>query len=285
MGKILQKLDENGLYFHHILDVSPDADYYIMHAHEHYELFTLISGRGTFMIEGTEYSLEPGCVFIMRPAEAHRILIEPDRPYERMVFEFSESIIKAIDPDLKLLDAYRSRGLGEKNKYQKQCFPRSLTDYIFGAGLSGMSRDGLRFAVVTALINFLNHINYSFSLSDDIRFAATYDVTKELVEYINGHLFEDLSLSSLCSRFYMSDSHLGRRFKAATGCSIAKYISIKRLLEARKRISDGISAVNAAKECGYNDYSSFYRAYVKRFGESPRRTQLQKNENDFDKAQ
>lgn len=271
MGRVLQKLDENGLYFHHIQDRYPDAGYYNMHAHEHYELFILVSGRGAFMIEGTEYSLEPGCVFIMRPAEAHRILIDSAHPYERMVFEFSSQAIKSFDPHGELLKAYHSRSLGEKNKYPRQYFPRSLTDYISGASDSGLAGPGLHFAAITTVINFLNHVNRAFNRPDETSFQAHYDVTKELVEYINGHLFEDLSLSSLCTRFYMSDSHLGRLFKSATGCSIAKYISIKRLLEARKRINNGVSAVTAAKECGYNDYSAFYRAYVKRFGCSPSR--------------
>ena len=278
MGNVLQKLDENGLYFHHILDVSPDADYYHMHAHEHYELFILISGKGTFMIEGSEYSLEPGCVFIMRPAEVHRVIIDPAHQYERIVFEFSPSAISSLDPSGSLLTAYNARGLGEKNKYPRRLFPRALTDYIAEASNSGISGDSLHFAVITTLVNFLNHINRSFSCPDEAVPASHYDVTKELVEYINNHLFEDLSLSSLCSHFYMSDSHLGRLFKAATGCSIAKYISIKRLLEARKKISDGSPAVTAAKECGYNDYSAFYRAYVKRFGESPCRSQPCQNE-------
>lgn len=268
MRNFINHLYENGMYFHHIIDLTPDSEFYIMHAHEHYELFILISGKGSFMIEGAEYELEPGCAFIMRPAEAHRILIDPSHPYERIVFEFSEKEIKPLDPDLKLLTAYNSRPLGEKNKYPRQTFPRPLIDYITG-GVSGFDDTGLRFSVAAAIINFLNHINFAFNNSAGDTVSPRHDVAKELVEYINSHLFEDLSLPALCSRFYMSDSHLGRLFKAATGCSIAKYISIKRLLEARRKIQDGVSASAAAKECGYGDYSAFYRAYIKRFGSSP----------------
>lgn len=45
---------------------------------------------------------------------------------------------------------------------------------------------------------------------------------------------------------------------------------IKRLTSARERIRRGESAGSAAENAGFDDYSSFYRAYVKRFGCPPK---------------
>ncbi|MDF2566840.1 MAG: helix-turn-helix protein [Oscillospiraceae bacterium] len=270
MREVLSQFVADGLYFHHAKDNKPDADHYHMHAHEHYEVFFFIAGKGVYMVEGSEYTLEPGCILIMRPAETHRLLIDPTRPYERLVIEFSESIIKPIDPNYLLLNAYNNRDLGKNNKYTRRDFPHTLSDYITDICIYQLPHDYMRFNVVTTLINLLNHINFAFEMKIDESVSIhSSDISKELVEYINNHLFEDLNLSNLCNHFFLSDSHLGRLFKAATGSSIAKYISIKRLLEARKRISEGLPPTVAAIECGYNDYSSFYRAYVKRFGVSP----------------
>jgi AraC-like DNA-binding protein len=67
----------------------------------------------------------------------------------------------------------------------------------------------------------------------------------------------------------MSVSQLERVFKQATHSSVWHYITLKRLAAARERIESGSSATDASLECGFGDYSSFYRAYVKEYGRAP----------------
>ena len=60
-----------------------------------------------------------------------------------------------------------------------------------------------------------------------------------------------------------------RELREETGYTIHSYISEKRLLLAQQLLQRGYSLANAAEECGYQDYSTFSRAYKKRFGRSP----------------
>ena len=90
-----------------------------------------------------------------------------------------------------------------------------------------------------------------------------------IVEYINGHLFEELSLEILAEKFYLSKNHLNRLFKEASGSTVWEYIRLKRLLAAHWRIAGGAAATAAAADCGFHDYSAFYRAYKKHFGVAP----------------
>ena len=76
-------------------------------------------------------------------------------------------------------------------------------------------------------------------------------------------------LFSISRRFYLSKSQLNRVFSRATGSPVWEYVRIKRLLSARERLLAGESAVNVCTECGFKDYSSFFRAYKARFGQSP----------------
>ncbi|MBP3913408.1 MAG: AraC family transcriptional regulator [Lachnospiraceae bacterium] len=57
--------------------------------------------------------------------------------------------------------------------------------------------------------------------------------------------------------------------RKASGTSVWKYISIKRLLAAHARILRGDSVSEAAYACGFGDYSSFFRMYKKHFGRAP----------------
>ena len=92
----------------------------------------------------------------------------------------------------------------------------------------------------------------------------------KLIGYINRHLDEPLSIQQLCETFYLSRAELCRRFKKATGTSIGKYISVKRLLHARQLIQQGRKPTEIYQTSGYQDYSTFYRAYVHYFGCCPR---------------
>ena len=95
-----------------------------------------------------------------------------------------------------------------------------------------------------------------------------------MIEYINANLFEDLTLEKLSNYMFLSQIHLERVFQKATGSSISKYISIKRLMAARHRIRTSGQATKIYIECGFKDYSAFYRAYKKHFGVSPSEDKL-----------
>ncbi|MDE6579793.1 MAG: AraC family transcriptional regulator, partial [Ruminiclostridium sp.] len=101
-------------------------------------------------------------------------------------------------------------------------------------------------------------------------YAPPTELSEMLVAYVNDHLFEELSVSLLAERFFLSTSQIGRIFRRATGAAPWEYITIKRLTAAREKIRRGESAGSAAESTGFGDYSSFYRAYVKCFGCPPK---------------
>ena len=65
----------------------------------------------------------------------------------------------------------------------------------------------------------------------------------------------------------MKHMHL---FKAETGYSIGAYINEKRLLLAKSLIQNGMSATEACYESGFRDYSTFCRAFRKKYQTTPR---------------
>jgi mannose-6-phosphate isomerase-like protein (cupin superfamily) len=76
---------DTDVYTHHSLTAKPSKDEFPMHAHEWLEVLYFISGSGNYLVEGNQYPLQPGDVFILRPAEMHKLEIDPSVPYERIV--------------------------------------------------------------------------------------------------------------------------------------------------------------------------------------------------------
>ena len=97
-----------------------------------------------------------------------------------------------------------------------------------------------------------------------------------LCDYINNHLSEDLSLDKLASFFYSSKYHISHVFKDNMGISIHQYIIKKRLHASKNGILSGIPFTELYHQYGFSDYTSFYRAFKKEFGLSPKEFREQK---------
>ena len=111
------------------------------------------------------------------------------------------------------------------------------------------------------------------AIHDGIEYLSNSSSNKKMIDvidYLNEHLTDDLSIDFLAETFYLSRYHLMHAFKEETGYTIGNYLSTKRLLLARDRIRQGEPITNVCYECGFRNYSTFSRAYKKNFGCSPR---------------
>lgn len=274
---IIYEYRNTGIYFHHSRDEKPIPESFEMHAHEMMEIFCFISGNAQFLVEGNAYRLNSGDIMIMRPAEAHRMQILPDVPYERVAIHFSSSYIDRICPgSSERLAAFYDRRLGESNLYRPEDFrsPHIKSCLMSIAENCPSLNDPERYLAVN-LISVLEEIDIAFGgkrpdgMPNDQTGTAT-ELSRRLVDYINRNLYGELSVKRLSEMFFISPAQLNRIFRGSTGSSVWEYILVKRLLEARRRIKAGEPASKVCYLCGFGDYSAFYRAYRSKFGASPK---------------
>lgn len=255
------------LYSHHTLDRHPDPDAFSMHAHEWFEIFYFISGRGSYLVEGNQYPLQPNDILLLRPAETHKLSIEPETPYERITIHFAPSLLTPLDPEHRLLRMILERPLGRQNHFSgdnsSYCQLRNaFADFTFD------QIPDIRLNLMARVLLFLTALSGIYE--EGAVHMPAQGLQSQVVAYVNEHLFEPISLQTVADRFYRSRSQIGRIFQQATGSSLWEYVTIKRLLAARAMIQRGESAGAACIACGFSDYSAFFRAYRARFQHSPR---------------
>lgn len=256
-------------HFHHTVTRSPDPNSFSMHAHDQHELYYFVSGRVSYIVEGSEYRLEGGSLLVIRAGEVHKAIVHSGSAYERMVLNFDGTLLRTVDPEGLLERPFLDRPLGVGNLY-----PRTLVRSGFiSECMKNMERTGRmeerRVALLSNLYPILSEIYRAFSRGGGQAASDPADRMQEVIVYINEHLSEELSLDLLSSLFFLSKPQLSRRFKQATGSSIWEYVVIKRLMQARRMIQSGEKAMQAALQSGFRDYSAFYRAYRARYGHSP----------------
>ena len=261
--------EDDDIYFHHAKNEESASVSVPIKISNTYSLWGFINGSCRYIIEGNEYILEPGCILLIRPSETHRVHIDNDCMYERVIVNFTADIIKSIDPNLLLLQAYDERSLGNLNMYRPGEFSINPIKYIKSMCSLDISNDERRLVVIANLITLLNETRAIFGKRSNKYYIANNDIDYNIIQYINSNLFNPLSLDIISERFFISKTHLERKFKLLTGTSVFEYITLKRLAEAQQLLLKGEKATHVSKICGYNEYSTFYRAYKKNFGVPP----------------
>lgn len=271
--KLSSKKIDDALFYNHNRDDLPDQREFTTHAHDLYEILYFVSGQGTYLVESTAYPLTPGCVLVMRPGEVHNLHILPHAPYERIVVQFREQMLLEHTAEYRpLLAPFLERPLGMGNLYSSAeidgTFVRECLERIEDTDTPALTRL-VASTMLPAILSevFRGHQQRQKELQPDTRIPQTR--IREILQYVNRHLYEELTLDELCHRFYISKTQLGRLFRAATGSTPWDYILVKRLIRARQLILSGVSMTEASMRCGFRDYSTFYRAYKKRYSTSP----------------
>ena len=265
---MLNEYSFENIYIRHAIDENPDGRDFTMHIHDRCEIYFFISGNVEYLVEGSKYPLNENSLMIMRPAEAHSPKITGSSTYERYAVNFPLDIVKDIDTENRLLTPFTNRILGKDNMYSAAELDMKLVNKLFSEMCSDSDDYGMRLTINTHLITLLDMINRAWS--EKKRSGHKRQSTAErIIMYVNGHLTEDISVPKLAEHFYLSTSQFNRVFKQATGAAPWDYITKKRLTAAKELLKNGVSAQEAAENCGFRDYSVFYRAYTKHFGCTP----------------
>lgn len=79
------------------------------------------------------------------------------------------------------------------------------------------------------------------------------------MDYIDKHISEEITASSLASHFYVSETYIRRHFKKHTGITLHKYITAQRIAFPKRLLASGVSVSEACQKSSFNDYSHFIK--------------------------
>lgn len=230
------------------------------HMHNGYEMLYYVRGDAEYIIEGSVYQLRPGTLLFIRPRAFHNLSPLSPTDYERFVIGFPES---------KIPDQLRSFAEVAREIYE---IPKgSFIDTFFSEWAEAervCTEAELNILLDSAVERLLLHLKYlpERTRPKPIRMNG---VLEGVLKYIDEHLSEKLTAETLAARFFVSSSWITHTVKDELGISLMQYIGKKRILYAEALIENGISPSDAAKACGYDTYTTFYRQYKKHTGRSP----------------
>ncbi len=238
--------------------------------HEYHEIIWLIAGEVEFFSEEIRAPLICDQIVMIPKESYHQFVIRGDEEhYRRCVFNFYDL------PELSapILCAMQGVRIMDPTPELKALFHQVIRA-AESDRLSDQEKKAILRSVMTLLI---------FELAQSVDVAREElpqkddSLVSRCVEYINRHLSEPLTVAGIARALNISPSLLSHTFKNEMHIAPYRYILKKRLILAQNKIARGESATAAAIECGFGDYSGFYKQYKKTFGRSPSHT-----EDDFE---
>ncbi|MFD1776448.1 response regulator transcription factor [Paenibacillus rhizophilus] len=94
----------------------------------------------------------------------------------------------------------------------------------------------------------------------------------DIVNYLEEHYTEELSLDKLANRFFLSREHICRRFKQEQGVNLSNYLIQLRIEQARRWLSQTEERIySIAVNLGYQNEKYFSKLFKKEVGMTPAR--------------
>ena len=245
-----------------------------MHIHDCYELYYSISGGRQFLIDNKFYGISPGDLFIINQYESHKLTQIDSMIHERIVISIHPEFFRQISTPATNLGACfteRPAHFSHKvslNKEQQKRFLYYISKITSADGYAHDIAERASFMELMILINQLSLNNASSESASEYKYNHQVD---DILSYINNNISQPLSTTQLAEAFYLSESYICRIFKAATGTTINKYITARRISIAKSLLKEGATVAEAYEKSGFTDYSNFFKAFTKAVGVSPKK--------------
>ena len=93
---------------------------------------------------------------------------------------------------------------------------------------------------------------------------------EKITAYVEANLAQKITLQMIAGQFHVSVSTITQLFRKKEKTTFHHFVTSKRMEKARDLILQGQPLESVGKAIGYQDHSTFYRAFRQTFGISPR---------------
>ena len=230
------------------------------HMHDALEIYVLLEGDVSFMVEHKLYHLSPGDAIVTKPNEIHNCILNTTSSHKHACFWFS------ADNDA-LLEDFLQHDPGQNNLISPAKEDKKILQSLYKE-LQNFSEKGGKRYEFSLLLRILDVFGRSL-----MQPSATQKIPEELqriLEDINCNFLSIKSLDYFTEKHFVSQSTLNRLFRSNLHTTPGLYIEAKRLAYSRLLLKKGKSVLAACMESGFSDASNYIRLFKKRFGMTPR---------------
>lgn len=244
-----------------------------LHEHDFMEIFILLSGDITYIIEQGQFVLKDFDILFVPPHTLHELAInDKNILYKRLVLWIYPQYIKKLSTEItdlsKEIEDFTSSG---KYLIRNPEFTFKIKPYlekiIHLQEEKFYGYDVLIENTFRELFIIINEFIKSNS-SNTIK-ASGNPIVLKTIAYIENNLANTLSLKEIADYIGLDSFYLSHIFSKEVGTTIHKYVVKKRLNYAKKMLDEGYNVKQITKMVGFNDESHFIQTFKKEFNMTP----------------
>lgn len=250
-------------------NAAPNSEYEAHVHHDKFEIYWFLEGDLSLAFEGDRIAIQPGDMVILCSSQLHRPIILRQCRYHRKRILFHKDIFARLGESgwelQKRLSAKRLLKLSAAEITQIGA------DRLFGDIMCQLA-NGTSYGEFCASVSLMQLLISAEGTCPGLPAAEQRRHTGfsyEIIRYIDKNLSADLSYHAIARQFHISEKSLYKHFRQETGFTLSKYIKERRIIKAKSLLNAGIGAFDAAAAAGFQDYSVFFRSFVKAVGCSP----------------
>ncbi len=262
-------------FFAKVIDEDDPEEKYVSHAHKHYELFQLLEGDISWIIDSKIYRLIPGDVILIRPNDFHILKIH-GKVYARRVMEFQPTCLQMTQGASDwFLAPFHSEQKVFNNLIPKNLIDNSSFNVLFDKleTLITDTQTPTETRIMTASVLMAELLLCIRNLMTNNLLVKNYvsPICQSIINYINKNINKRILLSDMEKDLHLSRFYLSHEFKKHMGISISSYIIEKKIFYAEQLIESGISPTEASFAVAY-DYPNFFVNYKKILHKTPKQS-------------
>ena len=263
----------NSRYVDTHMDISMGDIPVNLHSHTYYEIVYVLSNSGTQYLAGTKrYTLQRGDIVIVPPGVGHKPLFPPElaEPYRRIVLWVSTEFVDSVS---HILPSYTPTFSQQMFLLRTKGTAYEHLGKYFHQGLKEAQekKECWQVSLCANTMQLLVECIRAFAEPASHRLKSEKpELLDDVVSYVESHLSEKITLADTAQRFYVSESTIGQTFQKKMHVSFYHYVTQRRLIAAKSMILDESNLDLLSTKVGFTDYSTFFRAFKKEFGISPR---------------
>ena len=216
---------------------------------DYYDFTFMLKGEMTYVVDGKSYTLSENDAILIKPGSTReRVLTGESLKYVSYNFTVYDD---AVMPNQVFMKDIISHEI------------RSIVSVFSASHISDI------YASREKVMNLLNYI--LLEIRDIVGFNSNNKHIIDVIKYINEHISEPISLSSVSEHVSLSKEYTSHIFKKETGKTVTDYINERKLLIAKEMIlSTAYPLTYISDRLSYENYSYFTKIFKKHFGVTPR---------------
>lgn len=272
-GTLYQELEMESRFVDTHQDISWSNANVSLHSHAFYEVLCCRNTCGAEYLVGSErYRLQKGDIVFISPGVSHRPLLPEHmtEPYIRDVLWLSPEF---MDIQRRLLSGafageQRSSSLLRTAGTRWEALCELFRNGVLEAEQAAPGWEGVVIGNTVTLIAllaraFFDHKHLSLK-------AERPELLDLAMAYIEQNLSSKITLADAARQLYVSESTVSQTFRNKMGVSFHQCLTQRRLIAAKRLIEKDVLLEDVGHAVGFPDYSTFYRAFKKEYGISPR---------------